>query len=864
MLQFARIERESKMTNNNRLLFKIFTGIVAFTLVFGVITINASTNTKADFSYSDLLINLEILPSDYVKSNDDALTRGEFIRLALCLGKIDFGDITDIFFDDVPYEHEMAYSINKAFLLGYVSGYEDKTFRPDNLISFDDAIAIIMRVIGYEEIAQAKDGYLNAAYSLRFLDGLTFENDLTYKTATRMLYNVLMSEYIYKSGYSRDGSSKYNSFIRKLFINELFDIYKTNGVVEAVGEISYFEGLSVPKNSVQISGNLYEVGSKDLSSFIGKDITLYYEYNDNIKPTVKHVSMRKDTSVIVDNQDIYSVANTRDGDFAVKFTEGNNTRELIVSRYLDCIYNNRLYKDFNINSLTDLHNGKVTFISREESSGKHDLIIVKEYRTAILEDVDYTNEILFFSNRTVYGEETIQYEMPDDYAILDSEGIKLEFLNLKAGYIVSIAKNADNTYAEVIATNRMELHSLTTIDYSEGIVVLGDKEYDLSFDFNNKNNKVLFSEMLPYYINAFGEVVAVDDSNPETMQYGFFIDYSIGVGLNEKSEILIISESGKKEIYKLHKTVLVNDTPMKSVNIKNNLNLFNSEEPVRQLIKYKVLDGKVREIHTAIDRSTELNYKGFDIENFTCDYDTGATQVYMRYSPKVIANKYLVDQNTTVFIVPQDPKDSEKYEVVKQEYFKTDYSSLSGVRIYDSDECRAARIVVIQSMSVIPENSLFVCDKVSKVLDNEKGEVTKLIGYYEGVLKEYIVDTDRVNVEFIKRGDCLSLKLEKDLVVEAPILASADSNDLTERDITSNWGIAIGDVYKKNPNAIALKYEGDNMSSVVFPVLSSCYVYRYNKRRSVLSVTDFSAISTGNRVVIHRGSDQAKSIVLYE
>lgn len=853
--------------NKHNSIVRLLSGLLALvfcvSLVFGTIGFTAAADADGTITNSALLVKLGIIDASYVKDDAEPITRGEFVRLALCFQQTELGDITDVYFDDVPYDHAMAYHINKAYLPGIVTGYADGSFRPDDTLSTSEAAAIILRALGYQHIAQAKGGYLMTAQSLRLLDGVPLSGKMQYGDAARLLYNVLMSEYFSKTQMMEDGSIQYQANRDCLVLNELFDIYRTTGVLEAVGDFSYIPGMSAGEDFAVIDGVRYQQNGDDIRDYIGQEVTVYYREDANRDLTLMLLQSRGDSRTQVNTEDIFSVE--RNGsDYTVRYGTDKASKRLTVSAYFDCIYNGRFYQDFDIRRLPDLYDGNVTFVQKGSGQGQYDLLVVNEYRTAVLEAVNYADEVLIFTDMTTYGKETGRLQVPENRLICDTEGIALTLSDLKGGYVVSVACDQNNSYAEIVATNRLEVHALDSVSAGERKVVLDGEEYCLSRDFDMEQNEFLLSDRLPYYIDAFGKVAAMNDKNIESEQYGYLIDCKVTQVFEPEVKLLIVPESGTAQTYAVHKTVMIDGTRIEHAQITAQAKLFQDGKVIPQLVKYKLFNNEIHELHTAVDHSAEAGYQGFDTENFSCDYDAGTASVYLRYSPKVLASKYLIDQTTTIFIVPDDASRYESYEVVKMDYFQTDNSSMTGVQVYDADECRSARIVVMQARSAVSQSNLFVLNYVSRGLDEMGDVVVKLNGYIEGGMKEYPVDETRVNVNELKCGDCMSLTMEKGRVNGVTVLASADNTFSSESNITSNWGIAVGAVYKKTANAITLSYDGNSLSSVVFPVLSTCYVYRYDAKRKSLTTASYGDIIVGSRVVIHRGSDQAKSIVLYE
>ncbi|NLW07038.1 MAG: hypothetical protein GX039_03520, partial [Clostridia bacterium] len=79
---------------------------------------------------------------------DRTVSRAEFVALANRAFK--FEATAEISFSDVAATAWYAGEISKASAAGYVSGYEDGTFRPGNNISRQEAAAMLVRILGLD------------------------------------------------------------------------------------------------------------------------------------------------------------------------------------------------------------------------------------------------------------------------------------------------------------------------------------------------------------------------------------------------------------------------------------------------------------------------------------------------------------------------------------------------------------------------------------------------------------------------------------------------------------------------------------------------------------------------------------------
>ncbi len=83
----------------------------------------------------------------------------------------------DINFKDLTSKHWAYSTVRMAASLGYINGYPDKTFKPSNNITYAEAAAIMVRVLGYENQLKGKwpQNYLDRAGEIDITKRLSVE-----------------------------------------------------------------------------------------------------------------------------------------------------------------------------------------------------------------------------------------------------------------------------------------------------------------------------------------------------------------------------------------------------------------------------------------------------------------------------------------------------------------------------------------------------------------------------------------------------------------------------------------------------------------------------------------------------------------
>ena len=128
---------------------------------------NIDTTAKATFtdvSESDWYYNAIAFMENagVIKGYEDGsfrpnnyITRAEFAAIASRYDRLD--DINENIFSDVTSLHWAFMMINSASKKGWVTGYEDGTFKPDSFIKRSEVVTVVNRMLQRNAEAEFKD-----------------------------------------------------------------------------------------------------------------------------------------------------------------------------------------------------------------------------------------------------------------------------------------------------------------------------------------------------------------------------------------------------------------------------------------------------------------------------------------------------------------------------------------------------------------------------------------------------------------------------------------------------------------------------------------------------------------------------------
>ncbi len=128
----------------------------------------------------------------------DTITRAETVKVLCTATEIETEDTeTNEQFSDVDTNHWAYDYINKAQDINIINGYGDSTFKPENTVTYNEFIKMLVCVTGYANEAEEKGGYpkgyITVAEEIGITEGIVFKGDdeVTRNDVGIMILNVL-------------------------------------------------------------------------------------------------------------------------------------------------------------------------------------------------------------------------------------------------------------------------------------------------------------------------------------------------------------------------------------------------------------------------------------------------------------------------------------------------------------------------------------------------------------------------------------------------------------------------------------------------------------------------------------------------
>lgn len=665
-----------------------------------------------DYLYAlDVLTALGIV----TEQQDDTLTRGEYAQM---ISNIFVDDTTDYsknsFYDDVSDKYKYANAINQLAHYGIIST-ADKSFYPDREITQDEATCMLVRVLGYQLMAEREggfpEGYNRRASMLGLFDGTSGETGA--RRMLIMLYNALEVN-IMTSNYSGEYERSDTTLLA-----DVMDTFVVRGRINAVGGTALEEGSEIAENKIRIADTVMYADSgsiKKLRELVGMEAAVYYTVNTDGENIYRACCLKNTDILEVPLDKLLSI----DGD-KIKY---KNENESIKTVSLSSTVPNIIY---NYRSATQMPALGKTGTMRLVSGDKgYDTVIVKDYRTYIASGFDRGE--LF----TSYPEErSFKIEEYTVCELTDSEGYILNPENIAENTVLSVLESGDYML-EITTSDNVIYGKLSAIDSVEDsetkLLKINGTEYRTTEEFGKtlaaEGVNKLIGVNCAYYADVFGNIAYVESDGGYGLKVGYctFVGYDWLADENEKIVLKVFTGENcfkRYNVYPKKGKYLIDGEYLEA-------DAFVSQLENPQLIGYKIKNGAISEVETVASKQRDGLYRFSSTSSGRYNSSQGS------FGAKVI-----IDSDAVIFQVPKAAEDTgeEKYYSVTRTKPWINATSYGSIEFYATTRDAVTSNVILwrrdyggTADSKIP----MMVEKSVRTLDEDENEVTRIYGWRNG------------------------------------------------------------------------------------------------------------------------------------
>ncbi len=758
-----------------------------------------------------------MLSEDVVALRADALiSRAQFVGTLFKIAgysKSEYKTADNPFIDvnaGTLYKDEICY----FYKAGFISGTEDNMFSPDDPITYQQAVKIIVEVCGYRKLTAAMYGVDLSSYFLMgrhiaLTDNMKVKSasaPLKAEEAIQLLYNAGRTKIAEGYKYGSNGSVTYSTDDDKELFSLNNEIYYREGIVQSNGIASLLSGDDA-NGTIIIDGEYYKPGAVDLVNFLGCRVKFFYESKRDVN-TLLWVCLSKHNSIIEIESSKLMPEDKRYSMTTIVYEKGDRTDTLKISPDADIVYNNALYNDANLEQLKPAM-GFVRLIDNN-SDNIYDIVIVEEYRnifaTGIAVSLGYIPD--------KYGA-PIRLEEYKNIKIF-KDGIERKLDEIEPNCVISVVEDKQKNYLFMFVNGSYTQDTLLSVSNngSKPLYRFENAVLELSESYKNIDTSKYIKiepsvgKKYKYFLDKNGRIAELQELSDNAPSYALLINAMKNNEIfsdNNSAKIKLLLKNGNITTAVTKRKIKLNGVDGKTgLDILADSRLFSGGEVAEQVVKVAFnAEGLITEFEFAEDK-TNHPYR-YDESVFSMDYS--GTQGYYTYGGIYRFNKYCMDSSITAFV---------KYKGldVKDPYGVEDITRIGTgsrtMKLYDicADQSVTAAYVEIDSKSLTMDWQMLVSEVGEMVAD---GETVKYIGgFYGGTYVEYTEALPNVIPLDLKRGDLISIALLNQKIIYAERVYN-----LSDKDMPPTF---VGSDPKSSGNIFSYIYAVSNKAlSVVAP-----------------------------------------------
>ncbi|MBR3934591.1 MAG: S-layer homology domain-containing protein [Clostridia bacterium] len=800
---------------------------------------------------------------------NDNITRAEFAKVIAKICAFPSVSYSGKF-SDVSSDHWAASYISCLADQKIFDGYEDGCFYPENNILMQEAVKVVITVLGYKIEAAQKGypvGYIAKAGTLKLFSGIEtqfYDAPASRKDVFTLIKNALDVNLLTQSAIYTNGDVSYGTVdgntLRNHLLNSLH-IMEGVGTVTATYEAYLLEPVSdISFDEVEIDGQRFKIGNTKTQNHLGEKV-YYSAFKD--KKTGDYVLSAVATENSINILNIAADEYSGFKDFKIDYiTSEAKAKTARISQNAALLYNNRPATEW---EQFDIKNGFIKLIDNSGDNA-YDVVLIYDYVSMPVESVNKLSGQITFPDRIYYKKmNKLGVNLDNEYkqcVIYDDSGNITDISAISEGGSVSIFESAYGDYMKLIYSDKTVSGVVSEI--SDEALILDGVSYKAEIKPFLSVEEIKAGVDVTLYLNYEGKVHYVESFMTEN--YGYIIDtaksgladgsvYMLDAGgvetreedadndpdTNTKIKVMVAYNKGTKILQMASKCVVDNGEGS-SVSITDVNNL-----PVGQPLKYKLNnEGKLSRITLAKAFDTsDIQRKYYALDNIF----SGS-----------FGEAFGIDDNTLSLCIPTNQATDKDYLAET----KVEDGRTYDIFAWDFDESssNAVLVTIHSEMKYNTSDSVGSTTKISVLLNkshkvNSDGDVTlKLKFLTDGITNEMeVADYGNLSrLDSLKPGDIFYYSQNnRKQIVDCEKVESLSELDIfcgTDKDF---YGYAQSMEFGKisvilNRRVFNLSVQTDTSANRLehfeVPTTNAPPVFVYNKRLKTVSYEDAENIKT--------------------
>lgn len=480
---------------------------------------------------------------------NEPLTREDAVRYILKLKNVEISASgTQQYFKDVsPYDSSYAL-ISTAVRLGIARG-ADSYFRPHDRVTGAEAAIMLLRAMGYDNLADPMGGtavhYISLAQEYGFFKGVAnYNGEITRGHFAKLLYNSFDIGIMEQTSF---GENREYTVSKEKTSLSFLGLARQTGIVTENGVTSIYDTAEpAPAGNIIIGGTAYDVNNTNAASFLGYRTECYY-YNEKGEeiPRIRYITAfeNEELSLDLENGEL-SAKNGR----LVYYDERTGRERAVEINPTTSIILNGKAVPYDPELLAGLPGtGKILLVNNKdrEVTAKYGVAFVTSQVNDMVRSVDAANQKIYLKNTLIDGKPEI--DLSDDYGEkqirLSKDGKTISPADISTGSTITYVISADRKSITVTVSDKTQKGTIDGYDEEKnGNLVIAGVSYPLVSEFYARDKIVLGSTAV-LYLNADGYAVDMEITLDKNYAYVCGVEQEEGIDESVRVKVFTANSS---------------------------------------------------------------------------------------------------------------------------------------------------------------------------------------------------------------------------------------------------------------------------------------------------------------------------------
>lgn len=825
---------------------------------------------------------------------EDVIDRAELTRAMVRLRNAPAAGDGGQRFKDVPADYYAFAEIDQAVHDGLVKVGSDRFFGPEEPVTPEEALTMLLRVMNYDAYLKASGkSARTAANQIGLTNGVAFSGErVTKGELAKLIEQSFVIGILEPAAFGSEKTTWRES--EKTTLSYL-NLRRVTGLVTATERSPlYYSAPEIQEKTVRVDDVLYAAGDSDANQYLGYDVELFCTDTGSERETIRYIHPRNTNKMLeIQGEDIIGV----DGSL-LRYDQNGGQKKVTLGDDICVIYNG-VAAQFDPAMVQDMKCGKLLLLNNGYglASGGWDVLFVQAYESFMVQAVSQTEEKLYFQKGEIEGNPYLMVRKDAEHkTVFLEDGAETGIDSVAAGAVVRVEYGAWNgRAAATVHISRVRKELLITMktqpDDGRALIYAGGEAYRVGGNCIGAENLEPGRTVL-VCLDDMGNILRADEAASDS-GYVCYLKSAYDE-FSGKIQLRAVSDTGKIVEYWADSKVrtLVKTETGENMESISPAQLYQriSGLGIELLKVKKTADGELKEVLFA--ESSTRNDPLYDETHFTLYKEITSSTQALYGSVDGIGTK-----DAKIFIIPKsdDPKNIDEALCSAQTggFFNAG-QSYDAIRFYDvgiSGQSGAILVRETQGSDITSfDRSLLVVTDLVRCLNGEGETVDGVCGLQDG--QELTIPVAQKNLKDfayngafgiggVAKGDVLIYCTNSKGELSGYSVLYSESRDKNLLGLMASLGNGYGTTRECSVYHGVVRYLDDtsftleldgSMVPMTLSSWNSVTVYRVDRGKGEVSAGDAGSImaqnfysrTAGSEVIARSNRNGLNEVIIYE